>query len=211
MQHISVFACGLLLAAALEAQPPAVKDSMGMPPRLSAAEYSSREAAGDITIGAEFLGHSLPTGSGILKTEDYVAVEAAVFGKAGARATVSPDNFTLRINGKKAIAATPFELIASSIKDPEWAPPETKSKTGGVSAGGGGDSNNNEPPPPPRIPPEVRRANEVKVRKTVMPEGDRVLPIAGLLFFRYGGQEKGIHEVELDYNGPNGKAKLVLQ
>jgi len=211
MQSISVFACGLLLAAALEAQPPAVKESIGLPPRISAAEYSAHEPAGDITIAAEFLGHSLPTGSGILQTEDYVAVETAVFGKASARANVTPDNFTLRVNGKKAIPAQPFELVASSIKDPEWAPPETKSKTGGVTAGGGGGDGGNEPPPPPRIPPEVRRANEVKVRKTVMPEGDRVLPIAGLLFFRYGGQEKGIHEVELIYSGPNGKAKLVLQ
>ncbi len=211
MQSISVFACGILLAAALEAQPPAVKESIGLPPRISAAEYSAHEPAGDITIAAEFLGHSLPTGSGILKTEDYVAVETAVFGKASARANVTPDNFTLRINGKKAVPAQPFELVASSIKDPEWAPPENKSKTGGVTAGGGGDGGGNEPPPPPRIPPEVRRANEVKVRKTVMPEGDRALPIAGLLFFRYGGLEKGIHNVELIYSGPNGKAKLVLQ
>jgi hypothetical protein len=209
-----------LLAAAVEAQAPstptpvvAVKKPEGLPPRAAPAEYSGHEQAGDITIAGDFLGHSLPTGSGILKSEDFVAVEAAVFGPPNARATISPDYFTLRINGKKAMPAQPFELVASSIKDPDWAPPDadpSKSKTslGGVSTG---SDPNSGPPAPPRIPPELKRANEQKVRKTQMLEGDRLLPIAGMLFFRYGGQEKGVHQVELLYNGPAGKAKVVLQ
>ena len=219
MQYWKGFACGLLLAAALEAQPQppaippvvAVKTPTGMPPRAAATEYSGHEQAGDLTIAADFLGHSLPTGSGLLKSEDYVAVEVAVFGPAGAHVDVAHSQFTLRINGKKALESQPFEYLASTIKDPDWAPPEAeKSKTsvGGLSAG---NDPNSGPPPPPRIPPEVKRANEQKVRKTIMLEGDRALPIAGMLFFRYGGQEKGIHQVELIYNGPNGKAKLELQ
>ncbi len=54
----------------------------------------------------------------------------------------------------------------------------------------------------------ARRA--AKVTKAALPEGDRLLPAAGLLFFKYSGQAKGIYSVELSYDGPAGKATLKL-
>jgi len=44
-----------------------------------------------------------------------------------------------------------------------------------------------------------------------MQEGDRPLPQAGLLFFRYGGKTEGIKSIELIYSGAAGKASLDLQ
>ena len=56
-----------------------------------------------------------------------------------------------------------------------------------------------------------RRAMEQKVQKATLPEGDRALPVAGLIFFQYGGKTKGIKSLELIYSGPAGKATLTLQ
>ena len=44
-----------------------------------------------------------------------------------------------------------------------------------------------------------------------LPEGDRALPQAGLLFFEYRGKTQGIRSIELIYDGPAGKATLKLQ
>jgi len=49
------------------------------------------------------------------------------------------------------------------------------------------------------------------VQKAAFPEGDRTVPVAGLLFFQYSGKAKSIRSVELIYNGPAGKATLELQ
>jgi hypothetical protein len=50
-----------------------------------------------------------------------------------------------------------------------------------------------------------------RVQKATLPEGDRPLPQAGLVFFPYRGGAKGIHSVELTYDGPAGKVTLALQ
>jgi hypothetical protein len=124
---------------------------------------------------------------------------------------ISADDFTLRINGKKTpLSSLPYGMILSNVKDPEWIPPEpvkSKSKT----TLGGGDQGDNTPPPPVKIPIEVQRAMAQRVQKATLPEGDRALPQAGLIYFQYRGTAKGIHSVELIYAGPAGKATLTLQ
>ena len=50
-----------------------------------------------------------------------------------------------------------------------------------------------------------------RAQKAALPEGDRTLPVAGLLFFQYSGKAKSIRSVDLIYNGPAGKATLELQ
>lgn len=187
-----------------------------MAPRAAATDYYARGQAGAVTIAAEFLGHSIPTPQGILNTEDYVAVETAVFGAADAHATIALSDYSLRINGKKAQPAQPFEVVAYSIKDPEWAPPPSpdKPKTSLNSGGGGGGGilggGGDEKPTPPKMPPaEVVRMQQ-RVRKMLIPEGDRPLPQAGLVFFRYGGAAKGIYEVQLVYKGAAGKTTLDM-
>jgi hypothetical protein len=49
------------------------------------------------------------------------------------------------------------------------------------------------------------------VQKAALPEGDRTLPQAGVIFFQYRGKTKGIHSIELIYAGPAGNATLTLQ
>jgi hypothetical protein len=184
----------------------------GMPPRAAPADYPSHAQAGAVTLAAEFLGHSIPRPEGPLESEDYVAIEVGIYGPQGARLTMSRNDFSLRLNGKKnPLPSQPFGMVAGSLKDPSWDPPdkkEEKSKSG-ISTGGGADSN--EPPPPVHVPIELRRAMAQYVEKASIPEGDRPLPEAGLLFFQYRGKVNHLRSIELTYSGPAGKATLDLQ
>lgn len=207
-----------LVAAAvlsLQAQPaketaPEIK---GIPPRATPGDYQFQSKAGDYTIAAEFTGHSLPTDQGSLTTPDYVAVEAAVFGPAKLRISVA--DFSLRLNKKKIVQSVPYGMTFSSLKDPEWVPPEgdpsSKKSKGGISTGGGGQGGSNDPPPPVKIPVEVQRAMAHRVQRAAMPEGDRELPVAGLIFFQYRAKTENLESIELVYEGPAGKATLKLQ
>jgi hypothetical protein len=44
-----------------------------------------------------------------------------------------------------------------------------------------------------------------------LPEGDRALPVAGLIFFQYRGKPQNIKSMELVYNGPAGTVSMPLQ
>jgi hypothetical protein len=187
----------------------------GLPPRATPADYQVHAQAGTVTIAAEFAGHSVPTFQGPLSTEDFVVVETGLFGSPDARMKIAADDFSLRINGKKTpLPSRPYGMVLASVKDPEWEPPEkaaSKSKSSLTTGGGGGQGGAEEPPPVVHIPIEVQRAMAQRVQKATLPEGDRPLPQAGLIFFQYRGGAKGIHTVELIYDGPAGKVTLTLQ
>jgi hypothetical protein len=185
----------------------------GLLPRATAADYQAQAQAGTVMIGAEFKGHSVPTLERAFSTEDYVVIEIGLFGAPGARTKISSDDFSLRINGKKTpLPSRQYLLVFNSLKDPEWVPPEqpeSKSK-GGLSTGGQGGQG--EPPPtPPKMPFELVRPMQQRVQKAALPEGDRPLPQAGLLFFEHRGETKKIKSLDLVYSGPAGKASLSLQ
>lgn len=178
---------------------------------MAPTEYQAQAKAGAVTIAAEFLGHSVPTPESTYTAEDYVVVEAALFGPPDARARLTTGDFSLRINGKKvALPSQPYQLAFKSLKDPEWEPPskDSKSKT---SLGTGGGADQGATPAPVHMPLELRRAMEQRVQKAAMLEGDRALPQAGFLFFEYRGKTQGIRSLELIYNGSAGNATLTLQ
>ena len=62
-----------------------------------------------------------------------------------------------------------------------------------------------------RMPIELKRTMQQRVQRASMPEGDRALPAAGLLFFEYRGRPESIRSLELIYSGPGGNANLALQ
>lgn len=190
-------------------------ETKGTPPRANPADYQAQAQAGTVTVAAEFEGHSIATLEGTLSTEDYVVIETGLFGPPDARIKLSIDDFTLRINGKKTtLPSQPFGLVVKSVKDPEWEPPvprESKSKTS-LSSGGEGEQAGPKPSPTPvKIPFEVQRAWAQRVQKAALPEGDRALPKAGLIFFPYRGKTEKIQSIELIYAGPAGTATLKLQ
>jgi len=200
-----------LFSQGLEAQ---TKEIRGLPPRATAADYQANAAAGTVTIAAEFLGHAVPTEKGTLSTETYVVVEAGIFGQPDAGIKLSLEDFSLRINGKNdPLPSQPSGLVGKSLKDPDLEPPASASSKNKTSVNGGGASpgDSNAPPAPFHIPIEVQRSMQQRVQKAALPEGERTLPVAGLLFFQYSGKAKSIRSVDLIYNGPAGKATLELQ
>jgi hypothetical protein len=215
----------LILAAAIPcaaqaptpAAAPASRVSKGLPTRATPGEYLSHAQAGNYTIAAEFDRHDVPTAESTLTTEDYICVETAIFGPAGSHLVVSSSDFSLRINGKKTpLAAEQFAMVFTNLRDPTYEAPELKAakenKSSGLNAGGGGgQSDLGATPPPIHIPPEMERTMQLHVQNAALPEGERTLPVSGLIFFKYGGQPKGIHSVELLYSGAAGKATITLQ
>src|SRR6266849_3418653 len=127
-----------LFSLGLDAQ---TKEIRGLPPRTTASDYQANAAAGTVTIGAEFLGHAVPTEKGTLSTETFVVVEAGIFGQPDAGIKLSLENFSLRINGRNDLPSQPSGLVGKSLKDPDLEPPasasSSKTKTN-VNGGGGG-------------------------------------------------------------------------
>jgi len=189
-------------------KPALVNEAQGVPPRAAPTDYPAKTKLGTFTLAADFAGHTVPAPEGLLGTEDYVTVEIAFYGPAGSRLELSQSDFSLRINSKKTpLPSLPFERVGQNARDPEWAPPEKPEKPKTSIGGGGGDT----APAPVKPPPELQRAWFQRVRRAALPEGDRPLPRAGLLYFPYGGKEKGIRSLELIYSGAAGKATLDLQ
>jgi hypothetical protein len=226
LRTVSYIAGVLIFAVCLPAQEDTAKSAeaqskdtqaKGMPPRTGPTEYQALAKAGTVTIGAEFMGHAVPTPEQTVDAEDYIVVEAGLFGPAGARLALARGDFSLRINGKKtASPSEPYELVFHSLKDPQWQPPEeseeSKSKGGtGITTGNSGGSGDKLPPIPPKMPFPLRRAMEQHVQRAAMQEGERPLPQAGLLFFSYHGKVDGIRSLELIYSGAAGNATLTLQ
>jgi hypothetical protein len=226
MRFFSFFIAAALVPVAFAQNPPAPKltgdaavaseASRGVPPRATPADYQAAAKMGAYTLAAEFMDHSVPTPDAIFTTADYVVLEVALFGPAGSQVVLSPQDFSLRINGKKMpLPAQPFGLVFHSLKDPTYVAPELeeakKSKSsGGLSTGGGGDQNGggSNLPPIVHIPIGVERAMEQKVQHAALPEGERPLPVAGLIFFDHHGKSGSI---ELMYSGPAGKTTIQLQ
>jgi len=197
------------------------RESRGIPPRAAPTDYQARAQAGKITIGAEFKGHSLPTPDATFTSEDYVSVEVGLFGPPDAHLALAPNDFIIRVinKGKGAIAmqakkaqvlqAQPYALVFKSLKDPSWEPPakpESKSKTTI------NDSGNGDPPPPtPKMPFNLVRAMDQKVQRATLPEGDRPLPVAGLIYFSFHGKPENVRVMQLVYSGPAGQATLDLE
>ncbi len=213
---VVLFAAVCVRAAAQEpaAQDPAGKDasaneSKGMPPRATPGDYQAHTQAGGLTLAAEFMRHSVPTPEATYSTEDYVIVEAGLFGPARLRLSVG--DFSLRVNGKKlALLSQPYGISFPSLKDPEWEPP-SKPKTDKPTLDAGGGKADDTFKTVIRMPIELKRTMQQRVQRAAMPEGDRALPAAGLLFFEYRGKPESIRSLELIYSGPGGNATLALQ
>jgi len=139
-----------------------------------------------------------------------VVIEAGIYGPAGTRLALSPGNFALRINDKKPLTGQPYGLVVRTLKDPSMQPPasENKSKS---SFGTGAQADTSSTPPPVHVPEKMRFEWDQRLQKASMPEGNRALPKAGLLYFAYHGKTDKIDSLELTYTGPAGTVKLDLQ
>ncbi len=187
--------------------------AVGLPPRLTPADYQFHVQAGSVTIAAEFMGHGVPTEEGgPYATDAYVVVETAVFGAPNTKIALANKDFSLRMNGKKPpVPSEPYVLVFPTLKDPEWEPLNSEKEQAATASAGGRAGQPQFKSAPPKMPIERRHLMEQRVLKASLPEGERALPQAGLLFFEWRADTKGIRSMELEYNGPAGKATLALE
>jgi hypothetical protein len=203
-------------APAMSGKDPQAAETRGIPPRATPADYQAHAAAGTVTVAAEFIGHTIATPDDTnYSTDDYVAVETGLYGPSGARLKISIDDFSLRVYAKKvtSLPSQPVGMVFRSLKDPVWEDSvavDAKSKSN-TSISTGGKNGEKEPVAPVHMPLDLQRAMWQRVQKAALPEGDRSLPQAGLLFFPYRGKTKNIRSFELVYAGPAGTATLTLQ
>jgi hypothetical protein len=199
--------------------------AQGTPPKTKASDYPVHAEMGTVTLAAEYLVHSLPTPKGNLIATDYLIVEAAFFGPSLSRLKMSPNDFSLRINGKGEPLSTELPgMVARSIRYPGAR--SHLEASGSVGAGDGTISAGPRPPPsqfpgdgnertstgPPTTVKSVEEeaAIEYRVQNATLPEGENSLPRSGLLYFYFRGKIKNIHTLELFYDGPMGKSTLKL-
>ena len=82
-----------------------------------AADYPLHTSVGDVSIGAEYLVHSIPVGDQTFLTPDYLVVEVALYPKANDPIVISDETFTLRVNGKKQVIYPQSPgFVAASMK-----------------------------------------------------------------------------------------------
>jgi hypothetical protein len=195
-------------------------------PRTKPVDYPVRAQLDAVTIAAEYLVHSIPTPQGTLIARDYLVVEVAFFGPYNSRLRMSPDNFSLRINGHGTPLVTGLPgMVAQSIQFPAEHPSVTA--VGSVSSGDGtvtvgprappsqfpGDGNEKTAPgQPPSITIEREQQDTIaaRVQLASLPEGEKPLPRSGLVYFPFRGKIKNLHSLELLYDGAMGKTTLKL-
>jgi len=200
-------------------EPEKIPDASEIPrlhARSSPADYGSRAQVGAYTVAAEYKEHSIPTPTLTMVTGDYIVFEVGLFGPAGSRLTISAADFTLKINGKKALPAQNFVTMFKSIKDPNYVTPgeeadkKSKESEGDDNAPAGTGPSDRNPQWHP-VPFPVQRSWEQRLAKASLPEGDRALPEGGLIYFRYNGRPSGVFSLELLYAGAAGKASIEIE
>jgi len=159
----------------------------GTTPKAAAADYPAHTRLDTLAIGAEYTVHSFSGDHTTFIADDYLVVEVALYPDKGECVTVEPNDFSLRINGKRQMLAQAPEFVAPSLQNTDWQQPAPQA----------------EDPDHPSPAQALLRA--------ALPQGEVPNPVSGFLFFPYHGKTKSIRELELHYDGPAGKATIPLR
>jgi hypothetical protein len=201
-------------------------------PKDKAAAYPAHATAGNISIGADYLVHSIPAGNQTFLARDYLVVEVAVFPGKDAPVEIGGNTFALRISGKKLVL-TPDSpgFVAASLRYPDWEMhPRGEASAGvgdtGVVLGrppavgrfpGDPTPTQNRLPQPPKAPDDRNGIEqqepepaEVVIARTALPEGATARPVSGFLYFPYKGKTKSIKSLELVFRDKSGTVTLPL-
>jgi hypothetical protein len=179
--------------------------------RKSPEEYPVQGRTADFKVGADFMVRSFLAGGQALSIDDYLLVEVGIFPTA--ETTVDLRRFLLRVNGKTPLLTQTPGFVAASIKYPDWRMrPSLQAGVGmgdtGVLIGRPrptsrfpGDRRPDIGRPPGRTTvdsPQNEQVDYVRlIEDASLPEGKRMKPAAGYLYFPYNGKLKSIKTVEL--------------
>ncbi len=199
-------------------------------PKDKAADYPvSSSLNGGLTIGAEYLLHTLPTKQGSLIANDYLVVEIAIYGAKGKTIDLDTAQFTLRVNKKTTIEPEGPGYVAASLKYSDWENTRRLDLSGGTGNStvvyGPPQSNRFPGDPtvrPPRTQPlpddnpagiekEPPLSIDERIERAWLPSGEQNLPLAGVVCFPFKGKTKSVKTLELIYKGPAGDVVLKLE
>ena len=199
-----------------------------------ATDYPVHADVGTISIGAEYLVHSIPAHSQTFFARDYLVVEVAVFPGRLEPVEIGNYTFTLRINGRKEVILPDSPgFVAASLTYPDWEQHRQAEIQAGVGDAGvtigrppvvGRFPDDPTPghsrlPPAPRAPtpeetsgidPDSPESADEALTHVALPDGPVSKPVAGYLFFHYRGKAKSIKSVDLVYEGKQGSVTLKL-
>jgi hypothetical protein len=189
-------------------------------------DYPAHAAAGAVSIGAEYLVHSIPAHSQTLFARDYLVVEVAVFPGRNEPVEVDTKTFTLHINGNKEVIYRDSPgFVAASLKYPDWEQhPQTEAQVGPVIFGrppavGRFPDDPNQTRLPPRFPTTGESAGidredpetpDEAVARYALPDGRIEKPASGYIYFHFRAKTKSIRSLELVYAGKSGSVTLKL-
>lgn len=219
------FAALLLAPLAAWAQSTPIEPH-GTQVKASADLYEVKTPLGDHTLAADYLVRTFG-GENAFFTEEFLIVEAALFGPRGKPVKIETRNFQLRLNGKpkETILAAAPSMVGSAIKWSDWALRRNLEAYGGVGDAG---VSVGQPRPQSRFPgdpsargqgPSVTSTDENVISKDpgraavyfAMPDGEFTLPLSGLLYFSWNGKPSKLKSVELLYKGALGEFTLKLK
>jgi hypothetical protein len=188
-----------------------VLHAQGTQPHPDASTYEVQGSLGDIKIGADYLVHSVPASSGYVIANDYLIVEAALFGPKFSAIKLSPTDFQLRINdAKTTVESIEASAVAYAVRDGDrgFAGPQRAP----------GDPNRpQQRNPPTQVPTSINNSGidrdappsvDQQIRAAALPMGDQKVPVSGALFFPFKGKTASIKSLELVYKGPAGELTL---
>lgn len=184
--------------------------------RAKAADYPVSGSAKDVEIGAEFLGHAIPSPRGYYSAKGYLVVDAGVFPTAGF-VKVSPGQFTLRVNGTALVSQSPG-LVAGALKYPDWSEqgPAARIGVGPVAIDTGPPPAGRYPGDPNGTPPGVATTTtsgddepDRDLTAAALPDALSDRPVRGCVFFASTTKTKKIKSLELEWNGPDGRHAVL--
>jgi hypothetical protein len=189
--------------------------AQGTKPKPTAAEYPVHAKTADMTVGVEYMVRSFASDQ-IMLADDYVVAEIAVYPAESSGVQLDIRKFTLRINKKQVLLAHSPEMVAASLKYPDWRQKPQMTLGGGLGDQGvilggpqrtsrfpGDGRAESRLPAPPQAPAagapvEKEPVNITElVQKIALPEGLTRFPVSGYLFFPYTGKLKSLKSVEL--------------
>ncbi|HYM10158.1 MAG TPA: hypothetical protein VEU62_05485 [Bryobacterales bacterium] len=204
----------------------------GTEPRPKADAYPVHAATRDVSIGAEYLVHSVPARNLTFTARDHLVVEVALYAPNGKTLNIALEQFSLRINGRREMIQPQSPgFVAAGFKYPNWEPHPTLEAGAGMGDGGvilgapqarprfPGDPTVRQPPLPPRAPSAEEAAGVEKesaarpeevVVEAALSEGAIHSAASGYLYFPFKEKTKSIHSLDLLYRGPAGTVTLRL-
>jgi hypothetical protein len=199
-----------------------------------ATDYPVHVTAGRVSIGADYLIHSIPAGDQTFLAKDYLVVEVAVFPAVAEPVTIGGNTFKLRLNGQKyPLPSVAPGFVAASLKYPDWEQHPTAEASAGMGDAsvilgrppavgrfpGDPTDSQNRLPQQPRAPTteeqngiqrERPETVEEVIARTALVEGRANHPVSGFLYFPYKGKIKSLKSVELIFQSETVLVTLKL-